>query len=399
MKKRFKKYQAQTTSNPLGLEIKKAKGSFIYSQNKKYLDFVAGVSVNNLGHSNSEINRAIIKQLDKYSHVMVYGEFVQEKSIELCELLSELLPRKLNCTYLTNSGTEAIEASLKLAKRITGRQKIVSMNNAYHGNTHGSLSVSGYEKRKRRYRPLLPNIFQINFNSKNDLSIIDNDTACVIMEPIQGGAGFISANNEYLKEIRKLCDRHNVILIFDELQTGIGRTGKMFAFENYKIVPDILVIGKALGGGFPIGAIISDRKLLSKFTSNPELGHITTFGGHPVIASAGLKTLKIILREKLHLKTIEKEKIFRNRLKHELIEEIRGSGLMLCLIMKNSSIASQLVSESLNKGLILFFLLYEKRAVRITPPLTISENEINQGCDIIIQCLKKINWDLLISIW
>ena len=354
MKNRFKKYQAQTTSNPLGLEIKKAKGSFIYSQNKKYLDFVAGVSVNNLGHSNSEINRAITKQLDKYSHVMVYGEFVQEKSIELCELLSELLPRNLNCTYLTNSGTEAIEASLKLAKRITGRQKIVSMNNAYHGSTHGSLSVSGYEKRKRRYRPLLPNIFQINFNSKNDLSIIDNDTACVIMEPIQGGAGFITANNEYLKEIRKLCDRHNVILIFDELQTGIGRTGKMFAFENYKIVPDILVIGKALGGGFPIGALISDRKLLSKFISNPELGHITTFGGHPVIASAGLKTLQIILREKLHLKTIEKEKIFRNRLKHELIEEIRGSGLMLCLIMKNSSIASQLVSESLNKGLILF---------------------------------------------
>jgi acetylornithine/N-succinyldiaminopimelate aminotransferase len=391
LKNRFKKYQAQTTSNPLGLEIKKAKGSFIYSQNKKYLDFVAGVSVNNLGHSNSEINRAISEQLDKYSHVMVYGEFVQEKSIELCELLSELLPRNLNCTYLTNSGTEAIEASLKLAKRITGRQKIVSMNNAYHGSTHGSLSVSGYEKRKRRYRPLLPNIFQINFNSKNDLSIIDNDTACVIMEPIQGGAGFISANNEYLKEIRKLCDRHNVILIFDELQTGIGRTGKMFAFENYKVVPDILVIGKALGGGFPIGALISDRKLLSKFISNPELGHITTFGGHPVIASAGLKTLQIILREKLHLKTIEKEKIFRNRLKHELIEEIRGSGLMLCLIMKNSSIASQLVSESLNKGLILFFLLYEKRAVRITPPLTISENEINQGCDIIIQCLKKIN--------
>ena len=391
MKNRFKKYQAQTTSNPLGLEIKKAKGSFIYSQNKKYLDFVAGVSVNNLGHSNSEINRAVTEQLDKYSHVMVYGEFVQEKSIELCELLSDLLPRKLNCTYLTNSGTEAIEASLKLAKRITGRQKIVSMNNAYHGSTHGSLSVSGYENRKRRYRPLLPNIFQINFNSKNDLSIIDNDTACLIMEPIQGGAGFISAKDEYLKEIKKLCDRHNVILIFDELQTGIGRTGKMFAFENYKIVPDILVIGKALGGGFPIGALISDRKLLSKFISNPELGHITTFGGHPVIASAGLKTLQIILREKLHLKTIEKEKIFRNRLKHKLIEEIRGSGLMLCLIMKNSSIASQLVSESLNKGLILFFLLYEKRAVRITPPLTISENEINQGCDIIIQCLKKIN--------
>jgi len=398
LNKKFKKYQAQTTSNPLGLEINKAKGSFIYSKDKKYLDFVAGVSVNNLGHSNREISKAITEQLNKYSHVMVYGEFVQEKSIELCELLSAILPKKLNCTYLTNSGTEAIEASLKLAKRITGRQKIVSMNNAYHGSTHGSLSVSGYEKRKRRYRPLLPNIFQINFNSKNDLSVIDNETACVILEPIQGGAGFISAKKEYLREIRRLCDKHNVILIFDELQTGIGRTGKMFAFENYEIVPDILVIGKALGGGFPIGALISERKLLSKFISNPELGHITTFGGHPVIASAGLKTLQIIIREKLHLKSVEKEKIFRDRLKHELIDEIRGVGLMLCLIMNNSSVASQLVSESLNEGLILFFLLYEKRAVRITPPLTISEDEINKGCDIIIQCLKKINKDMLISI-
>ena len=398
MNKKFKKYQAQTTSNPLGLEINKAKGSFIYSKDKKYLDFVAGVSVNNLGHSNREISKAITEQLNKYSHVMVYGEFVQEKSIELCEQLSAILPKTLNCTYLTNSGTEAIEASLKLAKRITGRQKIVSMNNAYHGSTHGSLSVSGYEKRKRRYRPLLPNIFQINFNSKNDLSVIDNETACVILEPIQGGAGFISAKKEYLREIRRLCDKHNVILIFDELQTGIGRTGKMFAFENYEIVPDILVIGKALGGGFPIGALISERKLLSKFISNPELGHITTFGGHPVIASAGLKTLQIIIREKLHLKSVEKEKIFRDRLKHELIDEIRGVGLMLCLIMNNSSVASQLVSESLNEGLILFFLLYEKRAVRITPPLTISEDEINKGCDIIIQCLKKINKDMLISI-
>ncbi len=389
MIKKFIKYQGQTTENPLGLEVIKAKGSYIYTKDKKYLDFVAGVSVNNLGHSNPIINNAIINQLKDYSHVMVYGEFILKPSIKLCELISKILPSKLDSTYLTNSGTEAIEASLKLAKRSTGRQKIISMINSYHGSTHGSLSVSGFEKRKRRYRPLLPNIFHINFNSLSDLELIDNSTSCVIIEPIQGGAGFLQANMKFLKELRKKCDDTGAILIFDELQSGLGRTGKMFAFQHYGIIPDILVIGKALGGGFPIGALICNKRLMDKFKYNPILGHITTFGGHPVIAKAGIETIKYILKKNLQSKALHKEKLFKSVLKHELISEIRGKGLMIAMIMKSEKIANYLVQECLKKGLIVFFLLYEKKAIRITPPLTISKKEIKIGCKLIIKLLNE----------
>ena len=389
MIKKFIKYQGQTTENPLGLEVIKAKGSYIYTKDKKYLDFVAGVSVNNLGHSNPIINNAIINQLKDYSHVMVYGEFILKPSIKLCELISKILPSKLDSTYLTNSGTEAIEASLKLAKRSTGRQKIISMINSYHGSTHGSLSVSGFEKRKRRYRPLLPNIFHINFNSLSDLELIDNSTSCVIIEPIQGGAGFLQANMKFLKELRKKCDDTGAILIFDELQSGLGRTGKMFAFQHYDIIPDILVIGKALGGGFPIGALICNKSLMDKFKYNPILGHITTFGGHPVIAKAGIETIKYILKKNLQSKALQKEKLFKSVLKHELISEIRGKGLMIAMIMKSEKIANYLVQECLKKGLIVFFLLYEKKAIRITPPLTISKKEIKIGCKLIIKLLNE----------
>ena len=388
MIKKFIKYQGQTTENPLGLEVIKAKGSYIYTKDKKYLDFVAGVSVNNLGHSNPIINNAIINQLKDYSHVMVYGEFVLKPSIKLCELISKILPSKLDSTYLTNSGTEAIEASLKLAKRSTGKQKIISMINSYHGSTHGSLSVSGFEKRKRRYRPLLPNIFHINFNSLSDLELIDNNTSCVIIEPIQGGAGFLQANMKFLRELRKKCDDTGAILIFDELQSGLGRTGKMFAFQHYDIIPDILVIGKALGGGFPIGALICNKSLMDKFKYNPILGHITTFGGHPVIAKAGIETIKYILKKNLQSKALQKEKLFKSVLKHELISEIRGKGLMIAMIMKSEKIANYLVQECLKKGLIVFFLLYEKKAIRITPPLTISKKEIKIGCKLIIELLN-----------
>ena len=389
MIKKFIKYQGQTTDNPMGLEVIKAKGSYIYTKDKKYLDFVAGVSVNNLGHSNPIINNAIINQLKDYSHVMVYGEFILKPSIKLCELISKILPSKLDSTYLTNSGTEAIEASLKLAKRSTGRQKIISMINSYHGSTHGSLSVSGFEKRKRRYRPLLPNIFHINFNSLSDLELIDNSTSCVIIEPIQGGAGFLQANMKFLKELRKKCDDTGAILIFDELQSGLGRTGKMFAFQHYGIIPDILVIGKALGGGFPIGALICNKSLMDKFKYNPILGHITTFGGHPVIAKAGIETIKYILKKNLQSKALHKEKLFKSVLKHELISEIRGKGLMIAMIMKSEKIANYLVQECLKKGLIVFFLLYEKKAIRITPPLTISKKEIKIGCKLIIELLNE----------
>jgi len=386
----FKKFQAQTTNHPLGIEVIKAEGSYIYDSKKKYLDLVAGVSVQNLGHCNSELNKSIVKQLKKYSHVMVYGEFVQKPSLKLCKLLNKILPKNLNSTYLTNSGTEAIEAALKLAKRATGRSRIISALNSYHGSTHGSMSVSGFEQRKRAYRPLLPNIDFIQFNCESSISQINQSTSCVILETIQGGAGFIEPKHNFLKRISKKCKEVGALLILDELQTGLGRTGKMFAFEHYDISPDILVLGKSLGGGFPIGAMISDISLMNKLKSKPILGHITTFGGHPVISQAGLTTLKIILRDKL----FEKAKIsglkFKQRLKHPAIIEIRGKGLMLALILKSNELAKKLVIKSLEKGLILFWLLYEARAVRITPPLNISEKEIKISCDIILKTLDEI---------
>ena len=386
----FKKFQAQTTNHPLGIEVIKAEGSYIYDRKKKYLDLVAGVSVQNLGHCNSELNKSIVNQLKKYSHVMVYGEFVQKPSLQLCKLLNKILPKNLNSTYLTNSGTEAIEAALKLAKRATGRSRIISALNSYHGSTHGSMSVSGFEQRKRAYRPLLPNIDFIKFNCENDISKIDRSTSCVILETIQGGAGFIEPKQNFLKKISKKCKEVGALLILDELQTGLGRTGKMFAFEHYEISPDILVLGKSLGGGFPIGAMISDRSLMNKLKSKPILGHITTFGGHPVISQAGLTTLKIILRDKLFEKAKISEQKFKQRLKHPAIIEIRGKGLMLALILESNELAKKLVIKSLEKGLILFWLLYESRAVRITPPLNITEKEIKISTDIILKTLDEI---------
>ena len=386
----FKKFQAQTTNHPLGIEVIKAEGSYIYGSKKKYLDLVAGVSVQNLGHCNYELNKSIINQLKKYSHVMVYGEFVQKPSLKLCKLLNKILPKNLNSTYLTNSGTEAIEAALKLAKRATGRSRIISALNSYHGSTHGSMSVSGFEQRKRAYRPLLPNIDFIKFNCESDISKINQSTSCVILETIQGGAGFIEPKHNFLKKISKKCKEVGALLILDELQTGLGRTGKMFAFEHYEISPDILVLGKSLGGGFPIGAMISDRSLMSKLKSKPILGHITTFGGHPVISQAGLTTLKIILRDKLFEKAKISEQKFKQRLKHPAIIEIRGKGLMLALILESNELAKKLVIKSLEKGLILFWLLYESRAVRITPPLNITDKEIKISTDIILKTLDEI---------
>ena len=390
MVNRFKKFQAQIVPNPLSIEVIKAKGSYIYDKNKKYLDFIAGVSVCNLGHSNKELIKTISRQLKKYSHVMVYGEFIQKPSVELSELLIKNLPKNLNSVYLTNSGTEAVEAALKISKRITGKSKIISAFNSYHGSTHGSLSVSGLEERKSAYRPLLPDVHFINFNNISDIEMIDRDTSCVILETIQGGAGFLLPKNNFLKKVKKQCEKVGALLILDELQSGLGRTGKLFAFEHYKISPDILLLGKALGGGFPIGAMITKKIHMNKFQKNPVLGHITTFGGHPVIAAAGHKTLSMILNKKLVKKTIEKEILFRNLLIHPLIEEVRGKGLMIAIILKNHKIATKLVLNSLKKGLILFWLLYENKAVRITPPLTISNSEIKKGCKIILDTLNSI---------
>ena len=391
MKEDFFKYQAQTTNNPISLEILRASGSYIYdTNNNKYLDFVAGVSASNLGHNNKKIKKAVLKQIDLYWHVMVYGEFIQKPTVKLCKLLSQNLPKLLSNTYLTNSGTEAIEAAMKLAKRVTGKSELIAAKNGYHGNTQGAMSIMGFEERKRAYRPLIPDIKFIEFNNIEDISIITNKTAGVIVETIQGGAGFILPEKNYLKKLKQKCDEVGALLILDEIQPGIGRTGKLFAFEHFDVIPDILVYGKGLGGGFPIGALTTRKKYMALFKQNPILGHITTFGGHPVIAAAAHSNLKETLSSNIMSKIEEKENLIRRILKHKLIIEIRGKGLMLALILKKPDLTKKLVEGCLKNGLILFYLLFEPKAVRITPPLTISENEIKKGCKIILNELNKI---------
>ena len=373
------------------IEVSKAKGSYIYDKhNNRYLDFVAGVSACSVGHCNKDVINAIKNQSEKYMHVMVYGEFITEPSLDLAKLLSKNLPNSLNCTYFTNSGTEALEGSMKLARRHTGRTKIIAAKNAYHGSTMGALTLMGLEERKKPFEPLIPDVEFIDFNSIEDLEKIDEKTACVILETIQGSAGFILPKKGYLKFVKKRCQEVGALLILDEIQTGIGRTGKLFGFENFNCTPDIIVYGKGLGGGIPIGAFTGSKQLMDVLQINPILGHITTFGANPVITAAALQTLKIILNSKIMEETLLKEKLLRQKLTHKLIKEIRGIGLMLCLIMKDFEIANKLVLQAKNEGLILFWLLIEKRAVRITPPLTISEKELEEGCDIITGILDSI---------
>ena len=390
MKTDFYKYQAQTTPHPLALEISHANGCYIYDKNgKEYLDFIAGVSANSLGHNHPVVKKAIIDQLEKYTHVMVYGEFIQESQVALCKIICEQLPPSLQSVYLTNSGTEATEGALKLAKRFTGRSEIISAKNAYHGNTQGAMSVCGNEKQNRAYRPLIPGIKFIEFNNNNDLNKITDKTAAVILETIQGGAGFIVPENDYLLKVKNKCKEVGALLILDEIQTGIGRTGSFFGFENYNVIPDIIILGKGLGGGMPIGAFIASREMMSVFKENPKLGHITTFGGHPVIAAAAYATVKEILSSELMKEALEKEKLFRRLLIHDSIQEIRGKGLMLSLIMKTPEMASKIILKSLDKGLILFWLLFEGRAIRITPPLTITDDEIKKGVSMLLEVMDN----------
>ena len=387
----FLKYQAQTTPHPIAMEISHAEGSYIYDKkNNPHLDFVAGVSACPLGHNHRKVVKAIRTQLNKYMHVMVYGEYILEPAVELAKLLAKNLPGNLEKTYLTNSGTEAVEGALKLAKRFTGRSEIIAAKNGYHGNTMGAMSVMGFEERKQAFRPLIPDVKFIEFNKKEDLSIITEKTACIILETIQGGAGFITPVNGYLEAVRNRCNDTGTLLILDEIQPGIGRTGKLFGFEHYNCTPDILVMGKGLGGGMPIGAFTASRALMDVLQDRPKLGHITTFGGHPVIAASALATLREVLSSNLMRDVFEKEALIRKLLIHPLISEIRGIGLMLALIMPSKEITDQLIIESQKHRLILFWLLFEPKAVRITPPLTISNKEIIEGCDIIIRVLDRI---------
>ena len=392
MKEDFFKYQAQTSPHPLAIEISHAKGNYVYDTNgKAYLDFIAGVSANTLGHNHPKISKAIKDQVDKYTHVMVYGEFIQQPQVNLTKLLAQNLPKSLETVYLTNSGTEATEGAMKLAKRFTGRSEIIAAKNGYHGNTQGAMSVCGAEQQNSAYRPLIPGIKFIEFNNVVDIAKISTKTAAVILETIQGGAGFIEPKNEYLKKVKKKCDDVGALLILDEIQTGIGRTGKFFGFENYNVVPHIIVTGKGLGGGMPIGAFISSYKIMSCLKELPKLGHITTFGGHPVIAAAAEATLSEIFHSNLIKQTLQKEILIRKLLVHPLITEVRGKGLMLAAIIKTEDIASKVILRCIDKGLILFWLLFEGKAIRITPPLTITEEELTKGCSIIIEVLNELD--------
>ena len=387
----FYKHQAQTTPHPLAMEDSHAEGSYIYDEHKKaYLDFVAGVSACSLGHRHPKVVAAIKKQLDTYMHVMVYGEYIQSPAVKLTKLLAAHLPPNLDKTYLTNSGTEAIDGAMKLARRFTGRSEIIAAKNAYHGNTMGALSIMGYEERKHPFRPLIPDIRFIEFNALADLSKITTKTAAVILETIQGGAGFIEPKNGYLKKVQDQCNAVGALLILDEIQPGIGRTGKCFGFEHYDCIPDVVVTGKGLGGGMPIGAFTASNAMMDSLSDHPKLGHITTFGGHPVIAAAALATLEEITSSTLISETLEKEALLRKHLNHPLIKEIRGKGLMLALMVDSPDIANRLVLQAKEDGLILFWLLYEPKAVRISPPLTISNEELTKGCSIIINILNSL---------
>ena len=391
MKKDFYKHQTQTTEHPLAMEISHAKGSYIYdTKGVAHLDFVAGVSACSLGHSHPRVVKAITEQAQKYMHVMVYGEYIQRPAVSLTKLLAKHLPSPLETTYLVNSGTEAIEGALKLARRATGRAEILYANLAYHGNTMGALSVMGYEQRKEAFKPLLPECSAILFNCETCLEQITNNTAAVILETIQGGAGFIEPTNDYLAKVKQRCQQVGALLILDEIQPGFGRTGKLFGFMNYNVVPDILVMGKGMGGGLPIGAFTASKPLMDLLQEKPKLGHITTFGGNAVIAAAALATLKEITQSSLMQQALEKEILLRSLLVHKAIKEIRGTGLMLALIMETPAIANQVILRCKDKNLILFWLLFEPRAIRISPPLTISNAEIIEGCTILSQVLNEI---------
>ena len=384
----FKKHQAQTFPFPSCLEIESAKGSYIYDVNgTAYLDFVAGVSANTLGHSNPIISNAVKQQLDKYTHLMVYGEYVQSPQYKLAQLLANHLPENLCTTYFVNSGAEAIEGAMKLAKRATGRSEIISCKDSYHGSTQGALSIMGNEEHKAKYRPLLPNCNTITYNDENSLENISKQTAAVVIEVVQGGTGFVTPTNNFLQKVRQKCNETGTLLMLDEIQTCYGRLGTLFGFEKYNVIPDILCIAKGMGAGMPIGAFISSWELMNLLTFEPKLGHITTFGGHPINCAASLACLQHLLSTNIMEEVDKKEQLFRTHLSHPKIKEIRGTGLILSVELDSEELTRKVVEKSLENGLILFYFLFTKTSFRITPPLTISEEEIIKGCNIIKEIL------------
>ena len=387
----FLNHLAQTTDFPMSLEIVKAEGCYMYDPDgKAYLDLISGISVSNIGHRHPKVVQAVKDQVDKYMHLMVYGEYIQTPQIMLAQKLTEQLDKSLDSVYFVNSGSEAIEGAMKLAKRATGRAEIISMKKAYHGSTQGALSVIGSEDFKRGFRPLIPMTKSIQFNNTEDLEAISRNTAAVIVEPVQGEAGYRPPEQGYLKKLRRRCDETGTLLIADEIQTGFGRTGALFAHQKYGIVPDIMTIAKGMGGGMPIGAFLSSKELMDHFKENPILGHISTFGGHPVSCAAALANLDVIIEEDLISGVASKSALFKELLVHERISEVRGEGLMLAVQLDSFENVQLVIDHCLECGVIIDWFLFCDNALRISPPLNIAESDIQKACGIILEGINKL---------
>ena len=387
----FLKHVAQTSPSPLAFDIAKAEGCLLYDVNgKEYIDLIGGISVANIGHRHPKVIEAIKKQLDAYMHVMVYGEFIESPQVQYAKLLANNLPSSLNSIYFTNSGAEAIEGSMKLAKRLTNRTQIIAFKNSYHGSTQGALSIIGDEYWRNAFRPLLPDILHLEYNSFGSLNEISERTACVIAETVQAEAGIIVPSKTWMQALRKKCTETGTLLVLDEIQAGFGRTGKLWGFENFEIVPDVLILGKALGGGMPLGAFIAGKKLMDAFTENPILGHITTFGGHPVCCAAGLTAMKVLLEEKIIDSIKPKEALFRSLLIHKRIKEIRSFGLWMAVEFDSFETNKKIIDICIVSGLMTDWFLFASQGLRISPPLIISEGQIKKACKIILQACDNL---------
>ena len=386
----FLEHVGQTSDNPMMLEVERAEGIYLYGRDgKRWIDLISGVSVSAVGHGNRQVIDAICSQAQDYLHLMVYGEAVESPQVRYAQRIASLLPDPLDTVYFVNSGSEAVEGALKLAKRYTGRTEIIYYKNAYHGSTHGSLSVMGGEEYRNAYRPLLPDTRQIRFNEPADLRYVTPRTACVIIEPVQGEGGIFPADRDYLQALRDRCDQTGTLLIYDEIQTGLGRTGTLYFFQQYGIVPDILCTAKAFGGGMPLGAFIASNRIMSVLKTNPGLGHITTFGGHPVCYAAGLAALEYILSERLTEQADAKGALYESLLAgHPLVREIRRTGLLLGVEFGDSELTARIVLRAIDRGLMTEWFLFHDTAMRIAPPLTITDAEIRESCEILLEVLN-----------